>query len=90
MAKTLAQNPKVLLIDEPLSRLEVTKDLVRSLKRDYTIVFATSSVSDAREVADFVAFFHRGQLREHDTSAKVFVSPEEEMTHRYLSGALTH
>jgi len=91
IARALAVEPEVLLMDEPCSALDPTatakiEELVTNLKKDYTIVIVTHNMQQASRVADYTAFFYLGKLIEFDETAKLFENPKEELTERYITG----
>lgn len=91
LARTLAVNPDVLLLDEPTSSLdpvatENIEKLVRALVPGLTVVIVTHNLAQARRVADDTAFFNNGRLVELDETRKIFESPAEEETAQYVSG----
>ena len=91
IARALAVEPEVLLMDEPCSALDPTatakiEELITALKRDYTIVIVTHNMQQASRVADYTAFFYLGKLVEFDETATLFENPKEELTERYITG----
>lgn len=91
IARSLATDPEVLLMDEPASALDpkstqAIEDLITHLKRDYTIVIVTHNMQQAARVADSTAFFFEGQLIEHGPTEQVFQKPKEKATEDYISG----
>jgi phosphate transport system ATP-binding protein len=85
--------PEVILFDEPCSALDPTstariEDLIRELKRDYTIVIVTHNMQQAARVSDFTAFFYLGRLVEYEDTKSMFEKPKNELTERYLMGML--
>lgn len=95
LARALALEPKVLLLDEPCSALDpisssVVEALIDSLRGRYTVVIVTHNLAQARRLADDVAvFWHQdgaGRLIEHGRAAEVFESPTHELTRDYLRG----
>ena len=91
IARALAVEPDVLLMDEPCSALDPTatakiEELIANLKRDYTIIIVTHNMQQASRVADYTAFFYLGKLIEFDETAKLFENPTEELTERYITG----
>ena len=90
IARALAVEPSILLMDEPASALDpisTTKieDLIYELKKEYTIVIVTHNMQQAARVSDRTAFFYLGELIEYDDTQKIFVSPTKEATH-YVTG----
>jgi phosphate transport system ATP-binding protein len=91
IARALAVEPEVLLMDEPCSALDPTatakiEELVTNLKKDYTIIIVTHNMQQASRVADYTAFFYLGKLIEFDETARLFENPREELTERYITG----
>ncbi len=91
IARAIAIKPQVILMDEPCSALDPIatariEDLITELAENYTIVIVTHSMSQARRVSDYTAFFHLGYLIEYDTTHKIFESPTQEKTHNYITG----
>lgn len=91
IARALAVEPEVLLMDEPASALDPIatgriEDLMRALKRDYTIVIVTHNMQQAARVAEFTAFLNVGQLIEYDDTEKIFTNPGDERTEAYITG----
>ena len=101
IARALAVEPDVILMDEPASALDPIsttriEDLMHELKRDYTIVIVTHNMQQAARVADMTAFFsvvvnedgsaRRGVLVEYDTTAKIFTKPADKRTEDYVTG----
>jgi phosphate transport system ATP-binding protein len=96
IARSLVLDPEVILFDEPCSALDpiasaVVEDLILSLRGQYTIIVVTHNLAQARRLADDVAMFWyingAGALVEYGTSAKIFESPESEITAAYIRGA---
>ena len=91
IARALAVEPSILLMDEPASALDpisTTKieDLIYELKKEYTIVIVTHNMQQAARVSDRTAFFYLGELIEYDDTQKIFVSPTNEATQNYVTG----
>ncbi len=92
IARALAVEPEVLLLDEPCSALDpistaTIEQLIVGLRESVAIVIVTHNLQQAMRVADHVAFMHLGELVEYGPSAQVFDSPREERTREYVSGA---
>ncbi len=91
IARTIAVEPEVILMDEPCSALDPIatlkiEELIEELKRDYTIVIVTHNMQQAARVADTTAFFLLGDLVEHAPTGKIFSSPDDSRTEDYVSG----
>jgi len=91
IARALAVNPDVLLMDEPCSALDPIasakiEDLIHSLKQSYTIVVVTHSMQQAARVSDLTAFFLSGSLIEFDSTDRIFTSPKDSRTEDYITG----
>ena len=91
IARTLAVNPEVILMDEPASALDpisTTKieDLIFELKNDYTIVIVTHNMQQASRVSDYTAFFYMGELVEYGATKDIFTSPKNKQTEDYIRG----
>ena len=91
IARSLAVEPEILLMDEPCSALDPTattkiEELMTILKEKYTIIIVTHNLQQAGRVADYTAFFYLGKLIEFGETAKMFENPQEELTERYLTG----
>jgi phosphate transport system ATP-binding protein len=91
IARALAVNPDVLLMDEPCSALDPIatariEDLIHTLKQSYTIVVVTHSMQQAARVSDHTAFFLNGQLIELDETNRIFTSPADSRTEDYITG----
>lgn len=91
IARALAVNPEVLLMDEPASALDpisTTKieDLIFDLKKNYTIIIVTHNMQQAARVSDYTAFFYMGDLIEYNETQKVFTMPDNKQTEDYVRG----
>jgi phosphate transport system ATP-binding protein len=91
IARALAVEPKVILMDEPCSALDPIatakiEELIASLKESYTVVIVTHNMQQAARVSDFTAFLYLGQLIEYGETTSLFEHPKEELTERYLTG----
>jgi phosphate transport system ATP-binding protein len=91
IARAVAVEPEVLLMDEPCSALDpiaTTKveELIQELKRDFTIVIVTHNMQQAARVSEFTAFFMLGRLVEHDRTEKLFTNPGQKITEDYITG----
>jgi len=91
IARTLAVEPEIILMDEPCSALDPTatakiEEAMSSLKKDYTIIIVTHNMQQAARVADYTAFFYLGDMIEYGATAQVFERPKNEITERYITG----
>lgn len=91
IARTLAVRPEVILMDEPASALDPIatahiEELIRDLKKDYTIVIVTHSMQQAARVSDYTAFFFMGELIEHGFTEDIFTRPKIKKTEEYITG----
>jgi len=91
IARALAVEPDIVLMDEPCSALDPiatakVEELIYQLKRDYTIVIVTHNMQQAGRVSDHTAFFYLGRLIEFGSTAKIFSNPGEKQTEDYITG----
>jgi len=91
IARCLAVDPEVILMDEPASALDPIatskiEDLIETLKKDFTVVIVTHSMQQAARVSDYTAFFLLGDLVESDTTSSIFTKPRDKRTEDYITG----
>ena len=92
IARALAANPEVLLLDEPCSALDpqstkVIEDLIVKLRDEVALVIVTHNLQQAYRIADYVAFMYLGELVEYGMGQTIFAAPREQRTREYVSGA---
>jgi phosphate transport system ATP-binding protein len=93
IARTLAVRPEVVLMDEPAASLDPASTLaleetITTLRDDYTVIFVTHDVSQARRVSDHIAYLYLGDLVEFGETRQLFENPRSEATREYLQGGL--
>jgi len=91
IARALAVEPDILLMDEPASALDPIatqriEELIYQLKRTYTIIIVTHNMQQAARVSDVTGFFWLGRLIEYDRTNKIFTAPSEKLTEDYVTG----
>lgn len=91
IARAIAVNPDIILMDEPCSALDPIatariEELIHDLKSNYTIVIVTHNMQQAARVADRTAFFHLGNLIEVGSTDQIFINPREQRTEDYVTG----
>ena len=91
IARTIAVEPEVLLLDEPASALDPIstlkiEELINELKSDYTIVIVTHNMQQAARVSDYTAFMYMGNMVEFDATDTIFTNPREKQTEDYITG----
>ena len=91
IARTMAVEPKIILMDEPCSALDPIatsriEDLIFEMKRDYTIIIVTHNMQQAQRASDYTAFFMMGQLIEVNATQNIFLYPQKKQTEDYISG----
>ncbi len=91
IARTIAMQPDVILMDEPCSALDpistsIIEELISELKKQYSIVIVTHSMQQAARVSDQTAFLFRGDLIEMGDTSKIFSMPDQKLTKEYISG----
>lgn len=91
IARTMAVDPKIILMDEPCSALDPIatsriEDLIFELKKDYTIIIVTHNMQQAQRASDHTAFFMMGELVEYNATDTIFLYPKDKKTEAYISG----
>jgi len=91
IARTIAVEPEVILMDEPASALDPIstqkiEELIQDLKSRFTIVIVTHNMQQAARVSDYTAFFYMGDMIEMNRTEKIFTKPDVEMTENYITG----
>ncbi|RXE55495.1 phosphate ABC transporter ATP-binding protein [Methanoculleus taiwanensis] len=91
IARTLAVEPEIILMDEPCSALDPIatakiEDLIDELKQNYTVIIVTHNMQQAARVSDYTGFMYLGKLIEFDETTQIFESPAEELTNNYITG----
>jgi phosphate transport system ATP-binding protein len=91
IARALAIEPEVLLMDEPASALDPIatakiEELILGLKKSYTIVIVTHNMQQAARISDLTAFFYLGELVEFDKTNRIFTNPAKKQTEDYVTG----
>jgi phosphate transport system ATP-binding protein len=91
IARAIAVNPEIILMDEPCSALDPIatghiEDLIYELKDAYTVVIVTHNMQQASRVSDYTAFMYLGKLIEYDETDKIFTAPEKKQTQDYITG----
>ncbi|MCX8123880.1 MAG: phosphate ABC transporter ATP-binding protein PstB [Spirochaetes bacterium] len=91
IARTIAVQPEIILMDEPASALDPIstqkiEELIQDLKKQYTIIIVTHNMQQAARVSDYTAFFYMGKLIEVNKTEIMFTKPEKQMTENYITG----
>jgi phosphate transport system ATP-binding protein len=91
IARTLANKPSIILMDEPASALDPIstgkiEETIEELKKDYTIVIVTHNMQQAARVSDYTAFMMVGEMVEFDNTNSIFTNPKKKLTEEYITG----
>ena len=91
LARSIAPEPEVILLDEPTASLDPMgtqriEELVFDLKREFTIIIVTHNMQQAARVSDTTSFFYMGAMVEHGATKQIFTTPREERTEAYITG----
>ncbi len=91
IARALAVEPEVILMDEPCSAIDPAgtariEDLLHELKKNYTVVIVTHNMQQAARVSEYTAFLYVGKLIEYGATRKLFEKPQKELTEKYITG----
>lgn len=91
IARALAVEPDVILLDEPCSALDPIatakiEDLLEELKKDYTVVIVTHNMQQAARISDYTAYMYLGELIEYGDTEQIFENPQKENTEKYITG----
>lgn len=91
IARTIAVSPEVILMDEPCSALDpiataIIEELIDELRENYSIAIVTHSMDQAKRISQRAAYFHLGKLVEVDKTENIFMSPNHELTEKYVTG----
>jgi len=91
IARALAVEPEVILMDEPCSALDPIatakiEDLIEELKRKYTVIIVTHNMQQAARVSDYTGYLYLGQLIEFGKTKQIFENPKKELTQKYITG----
>ena len=91
IARAIAAEPEILLMDEPTSAIDPVatlkiEDLVLELRSRFTVVIVTHNLQQASRISDYTAFFYKGRIVEYDVTEKIFTNPAEKKTEEYITG----
>lgn len=91
IARAIATEPEILLMDEPTSAIDPAgtlkvEDLIEEIKEKFTIVIVTHNMQQAARISDYTAFFYKGEIVEYNQTEKIFTSPEQKRTEDYITG----
>jgi len=93
ISRLLAVRPEIILMDEPASAMDPVatlhlEELIRELRKDYTIVIVTHNMQQAARISDLTGFFWMGELVEFSSTSKMFTRPEKTLTENYITGRM--
>jgi phosphate transport system ATP-binding protein len=91
IARAIAMEPEIVLLDEPCSALDPIatakiEDMLVELKQDYTVIIVTHNMQQAARISDHTAFFMQGELIEFNVTTELFTNPREKQTEDYITG----
>jgi phosphate transport system ATP-binding protein len=91
IARAIAAEPEILLMDEPTSAIDPVgtlkiEDLIDELKNKFTIIIVTHNMQQAARISDYTAFFYKGKIVEYNLTEKIFTKPDEKQTEDYITG----
>ena len=91
IARSLAIEPEIILMDEPCSALDPIatakiEDLINKLKKKYTVIIVTHNMQQAARVSDYTAYMYLGKMIEYGETKQIFESPKEDLTEKYITG----
>jgi len=91
IARALAVEPEVLLMDEPTASLDPIatqkiEELITQLKKEWTVIIVTHNMQQAARISDYTAFMYLGEMIEYDKTEKIFENPEKKLTENYITG----
>lgn len=91
IARTIAAQPEILLLDEPTSAIDPVatlkiEELLLKLRERFTIVIVTHNMQQAARISDHTAFFYKGKIIEFDQTSKIFTNPSNKKTEEYITG----
>lgn len=93
LARTLANQPEIILMDEPCSALDPSamrhiEELIKTLSRTYTIIIVTHNIAQARRISDYTIVMTNGRIIEQDQTTKIFENPKRKQTHEFIEGLI--
>ncbi|OQZ03689.1 MAG: phosphate ABC transporter ATP-binding protein [Candidatus Brocadia sp. UTAMX1] len=91
IARAIAMEPEIILLDEPCSALDPIatakiEDMLCDLKKDYTVIIVTHNMQQAARISDYTGFFMMGELVEYGVTSEIFTNPREKQTEDYITG----